>query len=168
MDFKPVASRFRLAGHIRIVHAFLFATHFKFFSFPFFSFFFFIFIFILQSWGQTLNKVHLPPLSALVKNVHQEYNLCARMMPAPYFISELWGFPSTWAPRTTLGPLWPPHQHTFPVPLQQMRPRKSGKVRTRNILSSLHEAVSAVQRFVLKDKQINNPIFYCLPLRVLH
>lgn len=38
--------------------------------------------------------------------------------------------------------------------------RNSNEVRTKNILSSLLKAISSVQPFALKDKLINNPVFY--------
>lgn len=41
------------------------------------------------------------------------------------------------------------------------QPRNSYKLRMKIILSSLHEAISSVQPFVLKDKLIDKPIIYC-------
>lgn len=63
------------------------------------------------------------------------------------------------APPGTGMAATPTHLPCFPAAKRQ--PRNSYKVRIKIIFSSLHEAISSVEPFVLKDKLINNPIFYC-------
>ena len=73
------------------------------------------------------------------------------------FPREYGGNPPAWLGTSTAAT--PTHLRSFASEKRQSR--NSNRVRTKNVLSSLHKAINPVQPFVLKDKLINNTTVYC-------
>lgn len=109
-------------------------------------------------------KYVMPYLSALGENAHPNYHWARIQYPAVFcFKNTHLGFPRECGqPSSKIRAgmaATPTHLPCFSAGKRQ--PRNSYKVRMKIILSSLHEAISSVQPFVLKDKLIDKPIFYC-------